>query len=199
MSDKKRCAWCQDNGLMQEYHDKEWGVPLHDDKKQFEFLMLEVMQCGLSWSLMLKKRDTFRACFDDFDYEKIALYDDEKVESILNTPNMIKSERKIRAIINNAKLFLKIIDEFGSFDKYLWGYTDNKVMIYESHINGEIPASNELSDKISKDLKKRGFKYLGSITVYAHIQSCGMINDHNCDCFRYKELTERDDITYNKE
>lgn len=198
MSDKVRCGWCQDNGLMQKYHDEEWGVQLHDDKKQFEFLMLEVMQCGLSWSLMIKKRQTFKECFDDFDYKKIALYDEKKIESILNTPNMIKSERKIRAIINNANMFLKIINEFGSFDKYLWQYTDNKVMIYESHINGQVPAKNELSDEISKDLKKRGFKYLGSITVYAHLQSCGMINDHARECFRYNELAKGDNINYNK-
>ena len=194
MDNVKRCSWCQDNGLMQEYHDMEWGVALHDDKKQFEFLMLEVMQCGLNWSLMLKKRETFKACFDNFDYEKIALYDENKIESILNTPDMIKSERKVRAIIHNANMFLKLRQELGSFDKYLWGFTDNKTMIYESHIHGEIPASNELSDKISRDLKKRGFKYLGSVTVYAHLQSCGIINDHSAECFRYAQLINKGNV-----
>lgn len=198
MSDKNRCGWCQDHSLMQKYHDEEWGVLLHDDRKQFEFLMLEVMQCGLNWSLMLKKRQTFKECFDDFDYKKVALYNEKKIESILNTPNMIKSERKIRAIIHNANVFLQIRKEFGSFDKYLWQYTDNKVMIYESNTNGQITSKNELSDEISKDLKKRGFKYLGSITVYAHLQSCGIINDHVRECFRYQELVDSDNITYNK-
>ena len=191
MNDVNRCGWCQDNGMMRKYHDEEWGIPLHDDKKQFEFLMMEVMQCGLSWSLMLKKRQTFRQCFDDFDYEKIALYNEEKIAEIMNIPDMIKSERKIRAVIHNAKMFLKIIEENGSFDKYLWGFTDNRTIIYDSHRDGQLPAKNELSDEISKDLKKRGFKYLGSITVYSHLQACGIINDHEEKCFRYKELKEK--------
>lgn len=185
-----RCTWCEDGGIVQQYHDDEWGIPLHDDRKQFEFLMMEVMQCGLNWTMMLKKRDTFRQCFDDFDYEKIAVYDEKKIESIMNTPNMIRSRRKIEAIINNAKMFIKIREEFGSFDSYLWNYSDNKTILYNGHANGAIPAKNELSEIIAKDLKKRGFKYLGAITVYSHLQACGIINDHVDSCFRYNQIVE---------
>lgn len=191
MDNIQRCKWCQDKGLMQKYHDEEWGVPLHDDRIQFEYLMMEVMQCGLSWSLMLKKREIFKKCFDNFDYKKIVLYGDEKINEIMNTPGMIKSERKIRAVKHNALLFLKIIEEFGSFSKYLWGFSDNKTIVYKAHADEGIPASNELSEKISRDLKKRGFKYLGPVTVYAHLQSCGIINDHTKNCFRYKQLIEK--------
>ncbi len=139
-----------------------------------------------------------KQCFDDFDYEKIALYDEEKIAEIMNTPDMIKSERKIRAVIHNANMFLGIIEEYGSFDKYLWGFTDNKTIIYESHRGGQLPAKNELSDEISRDLKKKGFKYLGSITVYSHLQACGIINDHDEKCFRYKELTEKNNSIINR-
>lgn len=180
-----RCAWCQDNGILQKYHDEEWGIPVHEDRKQFEFLMLEVMQCGLNWNMMLKKRGVFNACFDGFDFEKIARYTDADVARIMNTDGMIKSVRKIRAIIHNARLFLELRDEFGSFDAYLWRYADYKTILYRGHNNGRIPAKNHLSDTISKDLRKRGFKYLGSITVYSHLQACGIINDHHKDCFLY--------------
>lgn len=180
-----RCGWCQDDGLLQKYHDGEWGIPVHDDKKQFEFLMLEVMQCGLNWNMMLKKRDVFRACFDDFDFEKIALYTDADAERILNTEGMIKSPRKVNAIIHNARLFMDIRREFGSFDEYIWGWSGHKTILYRGHGSGRIPAKNRLSDTISADLKKRGFKYLGSITVYSHLQACGIINDHHKDCFMY--------------
>ncbi|WP_124100703.1 DNA-3-methyladenine glycosylase I [Ruminococcus sp. Marseille-P6503] len=194
MENAKRCGWCRDNGLMQKYHDEEWGEPVHDDRKQFEFLMMEVMQCGLNWSLMLKKREIFRRCFDNFDYEKTALYGETQINDILNTPDMIRSERKIRAIINNANMFLKIRQEFGSFDKYLWGFSDNKTIVYKAHADEGVPASNELSDRISVDLKKRGFKYLGSITVYSHLQACGIINDHCTECFRYGQLIGKDNV-----
>lgn len=192
---KEKCAWCRDGGINEQYHDAEWGIPVHDDRKQFEFLMLEAMQCGLSWTLMLKKRETFRKCFDNFDFEKIAGYDDEKIQSIMETPDMIKSIRKIKAIINNAKAFIKIRDEYGSFDSFLWGYSNNKTLIYKSH-QKQWAASNELSDKIAKELKKRGFKFLGTVTVYSHLQACGIINDHEESCFMYREIAEKYPVEY---
>ena len=181
-----RCDWGQYE-VNKKYHDEEWGVPLHDDRGQFEFLMMEVMQCGLSWGLMMKKREIFRSCFDNFEYEKIASYDENDIERILNTEGMIRSRRKIDAIIHNARCFMKIRDEYGSFSDWLWAYSDGKTILYNKHEKGEIPVSNGLSDKISKDLKKRGFKYLGSITVYSHLQACGIINDHGdeCPCYEY--------------
>ena len=184
-----KCTWCQSDALSETYHDEEWGIPLHDDQKHFEYLMMEVMQCGLSWTLMLKKRETFRKCFDHFDYEKIAAYDDAKIAEIMATENMIKSERKIRAIIGNAVRFKEIIAEFGSFDEFLWAYSDYKTIVYKSHQKQHV-ASNDLSDVVSKELKRRGFKYLGSITVYSHLQACGVINDHEESCFRYQYIME---------
>ena len=183
------CSWCVTEAD-RKYHDEEWGVPLHDDRGQFEFLMLEVMQCGLSWSLMLKKREIFRGCFDNFDYEKISEYGEADIERIMNTEGMIRSRRKIEAIINNAICFRKIREEYGSFSDYLWAYSEGRTILYNGHGDGKIPACNGLSDRISKDLKKRGFKYLGSITVYSHLQACGIINDHGSDCPCYKKITE---------
>lgn len=191
-----RCGWCCDNELAMKYHDQEWGVPLHDDKKQFEFISMEVMQCGLSWNLMLKKREIFRECFADFDYTAISKFNEQDIERILATDGMIKSRRKIEAIISNAKAFINIIDEFGSFDKYIWAFSDNKTLVYPKHHKGEWVASNELSDGLSKDLRKRGFKYLGSITVYSHLQACGIINDHAPDCFMYDKLIKLGNIKY---
>lgn len=185
-----RCAWCESSEKMIRYHDEEWGLPLHDDGKQFEFLMMEAMQCGLSWNLMIEKREIFRACFDAFDYEKIAAYTESDVERILEYPGMIRSGRKIRAVISNARAFMKIREEFGSFDAWLWGYSDGKTILYMGHQKGKVPAANHLSDVIAKELKRRGFKYLGSVTVYAHLQACGMINDHREDCFRYRDIVE---------
>jgi DNA-3-methyladenine glycosylase I len=172
------------------YHDEEWGVPVHDDKVQFEYLMLEVMQCGLSWNLMIEKREIFRACFDGFDFEKIASYTEQDIERILEYPGMIRSINKVRAVISNAKCFIAIRDEFGSFDNYLWKYSSGKTILYMGHQKGKIPARNGLSDTISKDLKKRGFKYLGPVVIYSHLQACGMINDHVEKCFRYKYINE---------
>ena len=192
----ERCNWGYTNEKMIRYHDEEWGIPLYDDQKQFEFLMMEVMQCGLNWNMMLQKREIFHECFASFDYEKVAVFDDADVERIMNTEGMIRSERKIRAVIHNAKCFCKIREEFGTFSAYLWKYSDGKVIRYRSHENGEPVARNELSDIISKDLKKRGFKYLGSITVYSHLQACGMINDHEKSCFRYKEIMEKYPVVY---
>ena len=182
------CNWGHTSELNLLYHDQEWGVPVHDDRKQFEFLMMEVMQCGLNWNMMINKREIFRHCFDDFDFKKIAAYTENDVQRILNTEGMIKSPRKIAAIIHNAECFKQICAEFGSFCKYLWDFSQGKTILYDRHENGYIPASNGLSDRISKDLKKRGFKFLGTVTVYSHLQACGVINDHGCDCPRYNYI-----------
>ncbi len=183
-----RCPWCTCNEKMIRYHDEEWGVPVYDDQKQFEFLMMEVMQCGLNWNMMIQKREIFRECFDRFDYNKVAEYQEAEIERILNTEGMIRSRRKIEAVIHNARCFQKIREEFGSFSDYIWGFTGGKTYLYTGHQKGEIPARNGLSDQISKDLKKRGLKYMGSITVYSHLQACGIINDHLETCGRYREL-----------
>ena len=166
-----RCPWCLINDLEIRYHDEEWGVPVHDDRKQFEYLMLEVMQCGLSWDTVLKKREIFCACFDGFDFDKIAEYSESAIERIMDTPGMIRSRRKIEAVIGNARCVRQIRKEFGSFSDYLWSWTKRKMFLYRGHELGNIPASNELSDRISKDLKKHGLKYIGSVTAYAHLQA----------------------------
>lgn len=187
----EKCEWRLSSEKMIKYHDEEWGTPVYDDMKQFEFLMLEVMQCGLNWNMMIQKREIFRKCFDNFDYNKIAVYTDKDVKRIMETEGMIKSERKINAVINNAVCFLKIREEFGTFSEYIWSYTEGKTILYAGHEKGYIPGRNGLSDEISKDLKKRGFKYLGSITVYSHLQASGVINDHVESCFRYREILEQ--------
>ena len=186
-----RCPWCLINELETKYHDDEWGVPVYDDVKQFEYLMLEAMQCGLSWDTVLKKREIFRSCFDGFNYEKIATYTAKDIERIMNTAGVIRSQRKIEAVIKNARIFQKIRNEFGSFSQYIWSWSGGKALLYRGHELGNLPASNELSDKISADLKKRGMKFLGSVTVYAHLQASGIINDHIKDCYCYKRLLEQ--------
>ena len=191
-----RCSWCMINELEIKYHDEEWGVPVHDDRKQFEYLMMEVMQCGLSWDIVLKKREIFRSCFDNFDYDKIADYSERDIENILNIPGMIRSRRKIEAVINNARCVQQIRKEYDSFSDYLWGWTNGKTLIYKGHELGNIPSSNALSKEISSDLKKRGMKYLGAVTVYAHLQACGIINDHIKECHCYKKLINRQDVKY---
>lgn len=191
-----RCAWCLDGDIVQKYHDEEWGIPLHDDRKHFEYLSLEVMQCGLNWTMMLKKRDIFSACFDQFDFEAIANFGEDKIEQILCREGMIKSRRKIEAIIHNALCFLAIREEFGSFDAYIWSYSGHRTFIYRKHHEGQMEASNELSDLLSRDMKKRGFKYLGSITVYSHLQACGIINDHVPECWMYQKLVREGNIHY---
>lgn len=191
-----RCAWCRDNGIVQKYHDEEWGIQLHDDRKHFEYISMEVMQCGLNWTMMLKKREIFKECFSDFDYVQIAGYTEQDIARILNVEGMIKSRRKVEAIIANAKAYLKIIEEYGSFDKYIWSYSDNETLVYLKHHRGEGEVSNEISDRLSKDLKKRGFKYLGSITVYSHLQACGIINDHSPDCYMYEKLIQMGNVRY---
>lgn len=188
----ERCAWAGIKEIYSVYHDTEWGRPVHDDRLMFEHLTLECLQCGLSWELMMKKRETFRECFDNFDYDKIAEYDESDVERILNTENMIRSVRKIEAVINNAKCYRKIREEFGTFCDYLWKFSDNKTILYIGHNKdvSTVPVSNGLSKRISKDLKKRGFKYVGEITIYSHLQACGIINDHEETCFCYKWINE---------
>ena len=186
--DKERCSWCLGNPLLLAYHDQEWGVPFHDDRKHFEYLTLEVMQCGLNWLMMLKKRAVINDCFDHFDYEKIARYTEDDIQKIMNTEGMIRSERKIKAVINNAIKYKELINEYGSFDTYIWSFTGGKTYIYKKHLEGQPDARNDLSDAVSKDLKSRGFKFLGSVTVFAYLQSVGIINDHSANCWRFKEL-----------
>lgn len=184
------CKWDYTSQANRLYHDTEWGVPLHDDLKQFEFLMLEVMQCGLSWELMIKKRSIFRSCFDGFDFDRIASYGEDDILRILSADGMIRSRRKIEAVINNARCFQKIRAAYGSFSNYLWNFAGGKTILYDKHELGYIPVSNGLSAQISKDLKKRGFKYVGAITIYSHLQACGIINDHASDCPRFKFILE---------
>lgn len=187
----KRCKWTGNDPLLIEYHDKEWGVPLFDDDRQFEFLSLEVMQCGLSWMTVLRKREVIRKAFDAFSPKLVSQYTDEDVFRIMNTEGMIRSERKIRAVISNARHFIEIQEEHGSFSNFIWNYVDFNPVEYPDHADGTVLVSrNELSDQISKDLKKRGFSYLGSITIYSHLQAAGLINDHYDYCFRYLQLKD---------
>lgn len=176
------CKWANLNDANRVYHDTEWGVPVHDDRQMFEHLTLECLQCGLSWDLMLKKREIFRKCFDNYDYDLISAYDETDVERILGTEGMIRSPRKVRAVINNARCWQRVREEFGSFCEYIWSYSDCKTVLYRGHDTGDIPVSNGLSERISRDLKSRGFKYVGAITIYSHLQACGIINDHDRDC-----------------
>lgn len=183
-----RCPWCGTNELYIKYHDEEWGVPVHDDKKHFEFLVLESAQAGLNWLTILKKRENYRKAYDDFEVSKVAQYDEYKIEELIQNAGIIRNRKKIEASINNAKLFLEIQKEFGSFDKYIWGFVDYKPVINHFEDISKVPATSELSDKISLDLKKRGFKFLGSTIIYSQLQATGIINDHLVNCFRYTEL-----------
>ena len=184
------CNWEHTSEANIRYHDEEWGIPVHDDRRQFEHLMMEVMQCGLNWNMMINKREIFRSCFDGFDYDRVAEYGEKDIERILSTEGMIRSRRKIEAVINNARCFKKIREEFGSFEAYLWGYSGGKTILYDKHEEGYIPVSNGLSEKISRDLRKRGFKYVGPVTIYSHLQSSGVINDHDKDCPCYKKIND---------
>ncbi|UCE72828.1 MAG: DNA-3-methyladenine glycosylase I, partial [Methanomassiliicoccales archaeon] len=179
---------CEGNELYLKYHDEEWGVPVHDDKKHFEFLTLESAQAGLSWLIILRKRENYRKAFDGFDPKKVSKYSKKKVNELLKNPGIIRNQRKIEAAINNAKRFLEVQDEFGSFDEYIWRFTDFKPKRNSWKRMSQIPATTKLSDKISADLKERGFKFVGSTTIYAHLQAIGVVNDHIVSCFRYKEL-----------
>ncbi len=184
----KRCKWAGDDPLYQEYHDKEWGVPVYDDQKLFEFLTLETFQAGLSWITILRKRENFRSAFDNFDFNLIAKYDEGKVQELLLDAGIVRNQLKIRATINNAIEFIRVQQEFGSFSKYIWGFVDGKPIQNAFKKMNDLPSNTSLSDLISKDLKKRGFKFVGSTVIYAHIQATGMVNDHEVDCFRYKEV-----------
>ena len=187
----KRCSWCEKDDLYRKYHDVEWGVPVFDDKKQFEFLLLESAQAGLSWYTVLKKRENYRKAYDYFDPEKIALYDDKKIEELRQDVGIIRNIKKIEASINNAQKFLDIKKEFGSFCNYIWDFVDGRPIINKWLDLSEIPAKTELSEAISKDLKSRGFKFLGPTTVYAHMQAAGIVNDHVTSCFRYNEIKQK--------
>jgi len=180
MDEKVRCSWCEREEIYRKYHDEEWGVPEHNDQKLYEHLMMENMQCGLNWLMMLKKRDIFRKCFDGFDYKKIAEYGQERIEKILETEGMIRSRRKVEAVINNAQRYIGI----------------GRTIIYCSHMAGEGCAKNSLSEEISRDLKSRGFQFVGPVTIYSHLQACGLINDHVLQCWRFDEINKLADIKY---
>lgn len=188
MENKTRCNWPGTDPLMIDYHDMEWGVPVHDDRKWFEFIVLDTFQAGLSWKTILHKRENFRMAFDDFYYKKIALYDDKKIISLLNDAGIIRNRLKIAASVSNAKAFMAVQDEFGSFDKYIWLFVNGKPIKNKWKTMSEIPATSSESDIMSKDMKKRGFKFVGTTTCYAFMQAGGMVNDHLVSCFRYIEV-----------
>lgn len=186
--EKHRCGWCEGDPLYEAYHDLEWGVPLKNDESLFEFLVLETFQAGLSWITILRKRENFRAAFDGFNVTKIARYQESKIQELLNNEGIIRNKLKIRSAVTNAQAFIKIQKEFGSFSSYIWDFVDgqpikNKVQNYK-----EAPANTPVSDIISKDLKKRGFKFVGSTVLYAFMQATGMVNDHEVNCFRYEQV-----------
>ncbi len=179
-----RCDWCKSGDLYVKYHDEEWGVPVHDDRKQFEFLVLESAQSGLSWLTILRKRENYRVAYDNFEPEKVAVYDDKKIDELLSNAGIIRNRRKIEASINNARKFLEIQREFGSFNSYIWKFVNQQPIMNSYQNISEIPATSAISDMISKDLKQRGFRFLGSITIYSHMQATGIVNDHVDSCFR---------------
>lgn len=186
---KIRCAWCGEDPLYVAYHDEEWGVPVRDDDRMFEFLILETFQAGLSWITVLKKRENFRKAFDNFDYKKIAKYDQKKIDSLLEDAGIIRNKLKVNATISNAQCYMEVQKEFGSFCDYIWGFVDGSPIKNTSKTMADIPANTPLSDALSKDLKKRGFKFVGTTVVYAHMQATGMVNDHVQECFRYHECS----------
>ena len=187
--ERKRCSWVSvNNALMLEYHDREWGVPNHDDRKHFEFLILEAAQAGLSWSIVLNKREGYRRAFSQFDPEKVARYSKAKVEKLIANPEIIRNRMKIESAVRNARALLAVQDEFGSFDKYCWRFVDGKPRQNRWKSLRQIPASTAESDAFSRDLKQRGFSFVGSTVIYAHMQAIGMVNDHLVDCFRYRPI-----------
>lgn len=183
MEQKIKCGWCVGDALYEKYHDEEWGKPVYDDNKLFEFLLLETFQAGLSWITILRKRENFSNAFDNFDYIKIAAYNENKVQELLQDPGIIRNRLKVLAAVSNAQAFIKIQKEFGSFSNYYWKFTDNKVLDNNPKTLKEIPATSTLSDAISKDMKKRGFKFVGSTVIYANMQATGMVNDHIESCW----------------
>ena len=184
MEEKNRCRWCVGIAIYEKYHDEEWGVPVYDDQKLFEFLLLETFQAGLSWITILKKRENFRLAFDHFDYLKVALYTEDKIQELMQNSGIIRNQLKIRSAVTNALSFIKIQEEFGSFSNYIWAFSDNKTIVNRPSSLKEVPATSAVSDKISKDLKKRGFKFVGSTVVYAHMQATGMVDDHVAYCWK---------------
>jgi len=196
---KKRCKWVEDTfPEYTQYHDKEWGVPVHDDRTHFEFLILEGAQAGLSWSTILKRREGYRNAFADFDPEKVALFDEAKIQELLQDEGIIRNKLKVRAAVTNAQLFLDIQQEFGSFDDYIWNFVGGEPIINHRKSMKEVPATTKESDALAKDLKKRGFKFTGSTIMYAHMQACGLVMDHTVDCFRFAELNN-EQVTSNIE
>lgn len=185
MTIKNRCGWTSDDKLMIKYHDKEWGLPVHNDRKLFEFLILEGFQAGLSWRTILYKRENFRSAFDNFDFNKIAKYNKQKINSLMKDEGIIRNRLKIEGAVKNAKAFIQVRKEFGTFDKYIWEFINFKPIRNKFKTLKELPARTELSDIISKDMKKRGFTFVGSNIIYAHMQATGMVNDHLTSCFRY--------------
>ena len=189
MTEQKRCAWVNvDNILMRDYHDREWGVPVHDDRKHFEFLILEAAQAGLSWSIVLNKREGYRKAFSQFDPEKVARYTKAKIDKLVADPGIIRNRLKIEAAVTNASALLEVQEEFGSFDKYAWRFVDGKPRQNRWKTLRQIPPTTAESDRFSKDLKQRGFKFVGPTVIYAHMQAIGMVNDHLVDCFRYRTI-----------
>lgn len=186
METKQRCAWCEKDDLYRNYHDNEWGKPVYDDETIFEFLILETFQAGLSWYTVLAKRENFRKAFDNFDIIKIANYSDEKIAELAEDAGIIRNKLKIKATVTNAIAFLKVQEEFGTFSKYIWGFVDGKPIDNQPKTLSEVKATTPISDALSKDLKKRGFKFVGSTVVYAHMQATGMVNDHVMDCWTRK-------------
>ncbi len=184
----KRCPWCDGDPLYEQYHDLEWGVPVYDDHKLFEFLTLETFQAGLSWITILRKRENFRAAFDGFDFEKIASYRDQKIKALIENKGIIRNQQKIRATINNARQYMVVRETFGSFSQYIWGFVEGNPLQNRFKNLEEIPSKTPLSIAISKDLKRKGFQFVGPTVVYAHMQATGMVNDHLTDCYRHKEL-----------
>ena len=186
----ERCNWSTKDDLYIKYHDEEWGVPVHDDQKLFEFIILEGVQAGLSWHTVLKKRENYRVAYDNFDVQKVARYDQKKIDELLSNEGLIRNKLKILASINNAKCFIEVQKEFGSFDKYIWDFVDGKPIVNHWESMSQIPATSPFSDAISKDMKKRGFKFVGSTIIYAHMQATGMLNDHVTSCFRHSEVSK---------
>lgn len=185
---KQRCGWCVGDPLYEAYHDQEWGVPVYDDATIFEFLILETFQAGLSWITVLRKRENFKKAFDNFDYKTIANYKQPKIDSLLQDAGIIRNKLKVNATITNAQSFMKVQQEFGSFSKYIWSFVDGKPIKNAIKDYKSAPATTEISDALSKDLKKRGFKFVGSTVIYAHMQATGMVNDHEVSCFRYNDV-----------
>lgn len=188
MQDKVRCPWCLGFDQYIRYHDEEWGVPVHDDRKHFEFLILEGAQAGLSWATILKKREGYRKVFANFDPAKVAKFTEKKLEKILQDPGIVRNRLKVYAAVNNAKQFIKVQQEFGSFDRYIWQFVGGKPIVNKHRTLGDIKATTPESDALSKDLLKRGFKFVGSTVMYAHMQACGLVNDHIVDCWRYRQV-----------